>query len=65
VDPEDDNTKDENSFGRYLPTDSANSHILTALLSVPATQDAQFAGIGTTKPGYLMKGPNIGQGGPK
>jgi hypothetical protein len=55
VDPEDNNTNDGNAFGRYLPTDSANSHIRTALLSTSATQDAQVAGIGTTKTGYLIR----------
>ena len=34
------------------------SHIRTALLSAPATQDAQVAGIGTTKTGYVIRFKN-------
>lgn len=58
VDPEDNQANDGNAFGRYLPTDSANSYIRTALLSAPATQDAQVAGIGTTKTGYVIRFKN-------
>ncbi|EGD99960.1 hypothetical protein TESG_08624 [Trichophyton tonsurans CBS 112818] len=46
---------DINSFGRYLPTDSANTYIRSALLSADATKDAQVAGIGTTKTGYVIR----------
>ncbi|KAJ5139212.1 uncharacterized protein N7515_004060 [Penicillium bovifimosum] len=53
VDPRDNETREGNSFGRYLSTDSANTYIRSALLSVPSTQDAQVAGIGTTKTGYM------------
>lgn len=43
------------SSGRYLPTPAANSHIRTALLKTPSTQDVQAAGIGTTKTGYVIR----------
>ncbi|CAG8879485.1 unnamed protein product [Penicillium salamii] len=46
---------DQNNFGRYLPTETANTHIRTALLSTPSTQDAQVAGVGTTKTGYVIR----------
>jgi hypothetical protein len=55
VEPDDNNLDEGNTFGRYLPTESANSHIRTALLIAPATQDAQVAGVGTTKTGYLIR----------
>ena len=58
VDPEDNDNNDGNTFGRYLPTDSANTHIRTALLNAPLTQDAQVAGIGTTKTGYVIRFKN-------
>lgn len=54
VDPRDNENSDGNSFGRYLPTEAANSHIRTALLKAPSMQDAQVAGIGTTKTGYVI-----------
>jgi hypothetical protein len=57
VDPRD-NDSDENAFGRYLPTEAANAHIRTALLSAPSTQDAQVAGVGTTKTGYVIRFKN-------
>jgi hypothetical protein len=38
-----------------FPKDSANSHIRTALSSAPSTQDAQVAGVGTTKTGYVIR----------
>ncbi|KAJ5646736.1 hypothetical protein N7490_003108 [Penicillium lividum] len=55
VDPRDNEENDGNTFGRYLPTDAANTHIRTALLNAPSTQDAQVAGIGTTKAGYVIR----------
>jgi hypothetical protein len=55
VDPRDNESSDDNTFGRYLPTETANSHIRTALLNAPPTQDAQVAGIGTTKTGYVIR----------
>lgn len=55
VDPRDNENSDGDTFGRYLSTDSANTHIRSALLSAPSTQDAQVAGIGTTKTGYLIR----------
>ncbi|KAF7184036.1 hypothetical protein CNMCM7691_004595 [Aspergillus felis] len=48
-------TVNGNAFRRYLQTDTTNSHIRTALLSCPSTQDAQVAGIGTTKTGYVIQ----------
>ncbi|KAJ9488819.1 hypothetical protein VN97_g4470, partial [Penicillium thymicola] len=47
--------KNGDAFGRYLPTPAANTHIRTALLKTPSTQDAQVAGIGTTKTGYVIR----------
>lgn len=58
VDPSDNDNSDGNIFGRYLSTDSANSHIRTALLNAPSTQDAEVAGIGTTKTGYVIRFKN-------
>jgi hypothetical protein len=55
VDPADNDNSDGNTFARYLPTDAANTHIRTALLNDPSTQDAQVAGIGTTKTGYVIR----------
>jgi hypothetical protein len=55
VDPSDNDNTDGNTFGRYLPTDAANTHIRTALLNAPSTQDAQVAGVGTTKTGYVIR----------
>jgi hypothetical protein len=55
VDPRDNNNNDGNTFGRYLPINAANNHIRTALQSDAATQDAQVAGIGTTKTGYIIR----------
>lgn len=55
VDPRDHEDSNENTFGRYLPTAAANTHIRTALLNAPATQDVQVAGVGTTKTGYVIR----------
>jgi Spy/CpxP family protein refolding chaperone len=55
VDPRDNENSEDDTFGRYLSTDSANAYIRTALLNTPATQDAQVVGIGTTKTGYLIR----------
>lgn len=55
VDPRDNDTSDGNVFGRYLPTDAVNNHIRTALQSDAVTQEAQVAGIGTIKTGYLIR----------
>ncbi|KAG2414061.1 hypothetical protein HFD88_003252 [Aspergillus terreus] len=41
VGPVDIESSDVNAFGRYLPTESANTGIRTALLNAPSTQDAQ------------------------
>ncbi|KAJ5941436.1 zinc knuckle domain protein [Penicillium verrucosum] len=46
------------AFGRYLPTPAANAHIRTALSKTLSTQDAQVAGIGTTKTGYVIRFKN-------
>jgi hypothetical protein len=55
VDPRDSENSEGNAFGRYLSIESANTHIRSALLNAPSTQDAQVAGIGTTKTGYLIR----------
>ena len=55
VDPRDNDNSEGGTFGRYLATDSANTHIRTALLNAPSTQDAKVAGVGTTKTGYLIR----------
>lgn len=55
VDLRDNDNSEGDTFGRYLSTDSAYTHIRTALLNAPSTQDAQVAGIGTTKTGYLIR----------
>ncbi|KAJ9480546.1 hypothetical protein VN97_g13009, partial [Penicillium thymicola] len=55
ADPRDNDNSEQNIFGRYLPTETANTHIRTALLSTPSTQDAQVAGVGTTKTGYVIR----------
>jgi hypothetical protein len=67
VDPEDNNNGDGNIFSRYLPTDSPNTHIRTALINALSTQDTQVAGIGTTKTGYMIrfKDPRVGRSGPQ
>jgi hypothetical protein len=49
VDPKDNDNSDGNIFGRYLPTDAANTHIRTALLNVQSTE-------GTGSLGYSMSG---------
>ncbi|KAJ9480490.1 hypothetical protein VN97_g13078, partial [Penicillium thymicola] len=41
-----------------LPTPAANAHIRTALSKTLSTQDAQVAGIGTTKTGYVIRFKN-------
>jgi regulator of replication initiation timing len=58
VDPRDNDNSEGNTFGRYLSIDAANSHIRTTLQSDTATQDAQLAGIGTTKTGYIIRFKN-------
>jgi hypothetical protein len=50
----DDDEEGNDRFGRYLPTDMANAKIRSALLSTDPTKDAQVAGIGTTKTGYVI-----------
>ena len=50
-----DTEDNRNAFGRYLPTPTANTHIRTALLNAPSTQDVQVAGIGTTKTRYVIR----------
>ncbi len=55
VDPRDNDNNDGNTFGRYLTTDAANTHIRTALLNTAPTQNAHVAGIGTTKTGYIIR----------
>ncbi|OQE11167.1 hypothetical protein PENFLA_c080G06013 [Penicillium flavigenum] len=60
VDPRDNKSREGNSFGRYLSTDSANTYIRSAPLSAPPTQDTQVAGISTTKTGYLVRFKDLG-----
>ena len=58
VRPEDGNSSDNNdnsSFTRFLPIDTANQHIRTALSKTDLTKDAQVAGVGTTKTGYVIR----------
>jgi hypothetical protein len=55
VDPRDSINIDENAFGRYLPINTANTHIRTALQSDTATEGVQVAGVGTTKTGYIIR----------
>ena len=55
VDPRDNDDSVGNTFGRYLPTEAANTHIRTALLNASSTQDAHVAGIGTMKTGYIIR----------
>ena len=45
----------DGTFTRYLPTNSANTHMRNALLNVDATKDIQVADIGTTKTGYVIR----------
>ena len=58
LDDQDNEGHHSDSFGRYLPTKTANTHIRTALLNTPTTQDAQVAGVGTTKTGYVIRFKN-------
>ncbi|EAL87807.1 uncharacterized protein AFUA_1G00950 [Aspergillus fumigatus Af293] len=51
----DDDEDGNDRFGTYLPTDMANAKIRSALLSTDPTKDAQVAGIGTTKTGYVIR----------
>ncbi|OQE00248.1 hypothetical protein PENVUL_c055G06446 [Penicillium vulpinum] len=55
VDPRDNESNEPNTFGRYLPTETANIQIRTALSNSPSTHDAQVAGVGTTKTGYVIR----------
>ena len=43
------------AFVRYLSTESANAQIRNALHNGEATKDAQVAGVGTTKTGYVIR----------
>lgn len=52
--PEIDNNE-SGRFRRYLSTDMANAKIRSALLSADTTKDAQVAGVGTTKTGYVIR----------
>jgi hypothetical protein len=45
---------DDTVFTRYLPTDSANTHIRSALLNSSTTEDVQVARVETTKTGYVI-----------
>ncbi|GAT21873.1 reverse transcriptase [Aspergillus luchuensis] len=46
---------DNDRFSRALPTETANTHIRTALLNAETTREVQVAGIGTTKTGYVIQ----------
>lgn len=47
--------ENEITFGRYLPTTEANTHIRNVLSNDPSTQDVQVAGVGTTRTGYIIR----------
>ena len=49
------NTGSEDTLTRYLPTNAAFNRVQEALQKDDATHDAQLAGIGTTKAGYLVR----------
>ena len=51
----DDTEPDAETFARYLPTVKANKHIRDALQRTEATKEAQVAGVGTTKTGYVIR----------
>jgi hypothetical protein len=44
-----------NNFTRYLPTEEANNHIRNALKDTAPTKEAQVAGVGTTRTGYVIR----------
>jgi ribosomal protein L40E len=46
------------AFTRYLSTELANTRIRSALLDDDRTKDAQVAGVGTTKTGYVIRFTN-------
>lgn len=46
---------DAATFTRYLPTETANMYIRNALRNTEATKDAEVAGVGTTKTGYVIR----------
>jgi hypothetical protein len=58
VDPSDNENSEGNTFARYLPIEAAYTHIHTALANAAPTQDAQVAGVGTTKTGYVIRFKN-------
>jgi hypothetical protein len=51
----DNNGNNNDNFTRFLPTDTANKHIRTALSNTEPTKDVQVAGVGTTKTGYVIR----------
>jgi hypothetical protein len=51
----DDNRNNDDNFTRFLPTDTANKHIRTALSNTELTKDVQVVGVGTTKTGYVIR----------
>ncbi|KAK9846764.1 hypothetical protein MYU51_001311 [Penicillium brevicompactum] len=55
VDLRDNNDSDGNTFGRYLPTDSANIQIRTALMNAPTNPGRPGRRISTTKTGYVIR----------
>jgi hypothetical protein len=52
---DDNNEANNNTFTRFLPTDTANNHIRTALANTGPTKDVQVAGVGSTKTGYVIR----------
>jgi hypothetical protein len=51
---DDDDTAD-NTFTRYLPTNVANEQIRNALRNTDATKEAEVAGVGNTRTGYVIR----------
>ncbi|KAI9035201.1 cell division protein ZapB [Aspergillus affinis] len=52
---DDSDNNDRRSFTRFLPIVTANQHIRTALSKTDLAKDAQVAGVGTTKTGYVIR----------
>ncbi|EED16651.1 zinc knuckle domain protein [Talaromyces stipitatus ATCC 10500] len=51
----DNNGNNNDNFTRFLPTNTANKHIRTALSNTESTKDVQVADVGTTKTGYIIR----------
>ena len=48
-------SNNSSSFTQFLPTDTTNQHIRTALSKTDLTKDAKVAGVSTTKTGYVIQ----------